>query len=81
MLQPTAGTYASAYFPALVLIALGDLDSALDLLERAVEEGAPSLAWASVRPVFDPLRGHPRFDRILERLRLPNLRPPATSRI
>jgi serine/threonine-protein kinase len=75
ILRPAAGGYASPYFAALVLIALGELEEALDYLERALEERSPLLVWVGERPVFDPLRDHPRFRRILERLRLPNLGP------
>jgi serine/threonine protein kinase len=47
--------------------------------ELAVEERSPWLVWIGVRPILDPLRDHPRFQRILARLRLPDLRPPART--
>jgi serine/threonine-protein kinase len=81
LLHPPAGTYTSSYFPGLLCIRLGELAQALELLERAVEEHAPSVVWMGVRPAFDPLRDHPRFQNLLARLRLPNLRPAGTVRI
>jgi serine/threonine-protein kinase len=75
MQQPPAGSYPSDYFSAVVLVTLGELEAAIECLERAATEGVPTLAWLGVRPVFDPLRGHPRFQRILERMRLPNVGP------
>jgi serine/threonine-protein kinase len=79
LLSPPGGVYAPTYFPALVCIGLGDLEQALDLLERAVEERTPQAVWLGVRPIFDPLRGQPRFLRLLERVRLPTVRPAISS--
>lgn len=49
---------------AQVHTALGEPERALDLLEEAVRGRAADLAWVDVRPAFDPLREHPRFDRV-----------------
>ena len=76
LLEPPAGAYAQSYFPALVHIGLGDQEKAIDFLERAVEERVAALVWLGVRPVHDPLRDHPRFKRLLHRLRLPDLGSP-----
>ncbi|HVR28880.1 MAG TPA: protein kinase [Thermoanaerobaculia bacterium] len=73
--DPGPGGYMSPIFAAQVHLHLGETERALDLLERALEEGAPRLVWIGVRPSFDPLRDHPRFQRILDRMRLPNLGP------
>ncbi|MEO8193598.1 MAG: protein kinase [Gemmatimonadales bacterium] len=58
---------------ALGYLGLGENDKALDALERGVTEHDISLltnfAPASDR-VFDPLRGNPRFQRILEQMNL-----------
>jgi hypothetical protein len=75
LLHPPAGAYASSYFPALVLVYLGELEEALDWLERAAADRVPSLVWVGVRPAFDPLRDHRRFQGILDRLGLPAQRP------
>ncbi len=52
---------------ALVEIALGDRDAALDLLDRAFAKGDPFLIYLQVYPQFDGLRGDPRYDALLER--------------
>jgi TolB-like protein len=59
---------------------LGEVDQALDLLESSLEDGAPRLVWIGVRPIFDPLREQPRFQRILDRMGLPNVRASAAPR-
>ena len=75
LLNRPGGVYSSSYFPAVLRTALGDLEEAIDLMERMVEERAPQVVWLGVRPTFDPLRDQPRYQRLLERVRLPNLRP------
>ena len=50
--------------------ALGDRDRALDHLERAVAEREHILVQLCVVPWYDDLRGHPRFQAILEQMGL-----------
>jgi len=56
---------------ALVHLALGARETALDWLERGLLEHDRALVWAHVHPRLDPLRGEPRFERILETLAFP----------
>lgn len=51
---------------------LGDTDVALDHLERAHEERVGWMQLVTREPAFDPLRGHPRFDRIAQLVGPPN---------
>jgi TolB-like protein/tetratricopeptide (TPR) repeat protein len=62
--------YVSPALVASIHAALGEREAALDGLERACEERAADLAWIGVRPVFDRLRGEPRFQALIERLGL-----------
>ena len=57
---------------ALIYAALGDTDSAFQFLQQAEREGTPRILWAKVDPLFDSLRGDPRFSAMLRRLRLSN---------
>lgn len=54
---------------------LGAKDRAFALLERAVDEKAPGVAELGADWWFDPLRGDPRMDRLLERLGVPEVAP------
>ena len=47
-----------------------DTRRACDFLDRAFEERDPRLVHAAVSPVFDPLRGQPRFDSAVRRMGL-----------
>jgi serine/threonine-protein kinase len=60
--------YVSPCHPALVQVALGAHDEALDGLERALGVRAADLAWIGVRPSWDALRALPRFQAIAERV-------------
>ena len=55
---------------AWLLGALGEIDAAFEVLERAEEECQANLYFTGL-PVFDPLRGDPRFTALLQRLGLP----------
>jgi TolB-like protein/DNA-binding winged helix-turn-helix (wHTH) protein len=55
---------------AWVYASLGERDSALAWLERAYAEHSNDMVTLKVNPVWDPLRGDPRFQRLLERVGL-----------
>jgi tetratricopeptide (TPR) repeat protein len=58
--------YVSAYSFALMFIALGDKDRAMDAMERAYREGAGNdIFLIKVDPMLDDLRGQPRFEAFL----------------
>lgn len=50
---------------ALVLVGLGEHDSALDLLERSLERPTGQLRVLGTDPHFTPLRSDPRFEALL----------------
>jgi Flp pilus assembly protein TadD len=49
---------------------LGEVDRAFEWLDQAVEDRRGWLAYLKVEPLLDPLRGDPRFGRLMERMRL-----------
>jgi serine/threonine protein kinase/tetratricopeptide (TPR) repeat protein len=57
---------------AQLYIRAGQPEQALDALERAYEERNSNLPYISVGSVFADLRGHPRFQALLQRMNLPN---------
>jgi eukaryotic-like serine/threonine-protein kinase len=50
-----------------VYLALGEVESALDWLELAVDERLNAVAYFGIDPDFVALRGHPRFRALLAR--------------
>jgi len=65
-----AQTYVAPCWPALVYIALGENNTALDLLEKAYQEGSGCLAGLKVHHDWDPLRSDPRFIALLKKVGL-----------
>ena len=55
---------------AQVLTGLGRPEGALGRLEEAIRTRATDLIWVGVRPVYDPLKGSPRFQAIMDELGL-----------
>ncbi len=51
-------------------IGVGDKDKALSYLEKSIAAHSPGLVSLKVDPVYDPLRGDPRFQSLLQRVGL-----------
>jgi tetratricopeptide (TPR) repeat protein len=60
--------YVPPVDPAIILIGLGETETALGWLERLVADRGARIFLED--PIFDPVRSHVRFQRLLERLGL-----------
>jgi len=58
----------------LVLVGLGRPSEGLDWLERACETRSGLLVFLKVEPMFDSIRGEPRFAALMGRLAFPEVR-------
>ncbi|UYN93530.1 MAG: winged helix-turn-helix domain-containing protein [Enhydrobacter sp.] len=58
------------YEVAIQRMAIGDTSGTLDALERCIAIHADSLVYVDAYPSFHPLRGEPRFQRIVEHVGL-----------
>jgi serine/threonine-protein kinase len=54
----------------MVYLGLGDNSRALDYVEKALEDRRGWLVYLNVNPMFDPLRGDPRFEAVARRMNL-----------
>jgi len=61
------GKYVTNVCMLKASLAIGDLEAALDWLERSFEQRASYLVALKVYPFLDPLRNSPRFRSLLER--------------
>jgi TolB-like protein/DNA-binding SARP family transcriptional activator/Tfp pilus assembly protein PilF len=52
---------------AVAWLGLGDLERAIDSLERAFDARSSGVLYLPIEPLVDPLRAHPRFQRLLAR--------------
>ena len=60
--------YISPVDLAMVYIGLGEKQTALDWVERAIAERRGWAAYLRVHPMVDPLRDEPRFDELVKRM-------------
>jgi TolB-like protein/Tfp pilus assembly protein PilF len=60
--------YVMPYSIAKIYAASGDQDRTFDWLERAYQEGTPDLIELNSEPVFDGLRGEPKFSDLMRRI-------------
>lgn len=68
--RQSAAEYVPSYDLASIAASLGDMDQALELLDRAVEERSTLLGWLRLDPAFEALRSDARFEEILVRIGL-----------
>jgi serine/threonine-protein kinase len=66
--------YVQAYSFALMYLALGDKERAIDEMERAYRERDPNVAQIKVDPMLDDLRGNERFEALVNRIVPANVR-------
>jgi TolB-like protein len=61
--------YVLAFNLALVHIGLDEKDAAIELLEQAYEQrDGYNIGFIKVDPWLDPLRGHPRFEALVQKI-------------
>lgn len=70
LVKASAERYISSAEIAAVYAALGDTSSSLQWLNKAVNERASALVYLNVDPIFDHMRGDPRFQVIVRRVNL-----------
>ena len=60
--------YVAPYPLAVVLAALGDRAHAIDELERGYDDTGFYITLIKVDPLFDDLRGQPRFEALVQKI-------------
>ena len=60
----------SAISLAVLCLGLGDRDQAFHWLDRAVEAHEEDLPFLRLDPIWDPVRGDPRFPALLAKIGL-----------
>lgn len=68
--QISAHTYVPTIYIALIYTGLHDVDHAFEWLDKAYNERCEYLIYLPTDPLADPLRGDPRFAKLMQRLGL-----------
>jgi len=59
--------------PALLLVQLGDLESAIRVIRRSIDDRSEFAVWLKVHPLLARLRGEPAFQAQLKRVGFPSI--------
>jgi serine/threonine-protein kinase len=62
--------YVCPFVLARIYLGLGQLDETFEMLEQSFEQRDARLIHLKVAPIFDPLRGDPRYESLLDRIGL-----------
>ena len=63
--------YVSSFCAAEIYVGLGQIEHAIQSLEKAYEDRARELVMLNIEPRFDPLRSDARFQNLLARMHFP----------
>jgi tetratricopeptide (TPR) repeat protein len=63
--------YVAPNYDATVYLGLGDFDKAMVLYERSYDERCWGMLWFKIGHNLKPLRGTPRFERLLQKMKFP----------
>ena len=79
LLERSTREYVSPKAFIALYAGLGDIDHAYEWMDEALRRRDGTVVFLDVVPIFDPLRGDPRFGEMLQRVGLPPPRRPARA--
>lgn len=63
--------YVAPTYESTVYLGLGEYDRAMDLLEKSYDERCWGMLWFRIGNNLAPLRGTPRFEKLLQKMHFP----------
>ena len=60
-----------SFYLAMIYSVMGEIDQAFDWLEKSYEDHEVEMYWLKVEPPFEPIRGDPRYQEMLDRVGFP----------
>ena len=63
-------TFVLAWGRVMIHAQLGEIDTAFEWAEKAIEQREPLILFLNVYPTFDPLRSDPRYPALLKKMNL-----------
>jgi len=67
----SATSFVSPFDLSLIYLSLGEREKAISMLQKAADEHVGWVVRLGVDPAFDSLRGEPKFQRLIRRIRIP----------
>jgi serine/threonine-protein kinase len=72
-MKDSGKAYVPSFAIALIMLGLGDKKRAIEWLYKAYEERFIWLIYLKVDPLYDPVRGEPEFERLVEMMKFPTV--------
>jgi tetratricopeptide (TPR) repeat protein len=66
MTKDNIGRYVASPMIARIYLGMGEFETALDWLQKGLEERSYWMVFLKEDPVYDPIRSHPRFGKLLK---------------
>ena len=63
--------YCDPVYIGMIHMALGDKDRAMEYFYKGYQEHALEIVFLKRAPIFDPMRGDPRFEKLIQDLKFP----------
>jgi tetratricopeptide (TPR) repeat protein len=60
----------SDFYQAIVDVSLGNIDSNMDIIQRAYDEHFGLLVYIKVEPLLDPFRAEPWYQQLIKKMNL-----------
>jgi len=71
--------YVAPSYEASVYLGLGEYDKAMDLYEKSYEQRSWGMLWLKIAHNLKPLRGTPRFERLMQKMNFPSDEPTSAA--
>ncbi len=60
-----------SFYIAMVYAQMGEIDTSFKWLDKSYEDREVEMHWLKVEPPFEPLRGDPRWQEMLDKVGFP----------
>ncbi|MCZ6521198.1 MAG: hypothetical protein O6848_06870, partial [Bacteroidetes bacterium] len=62
-----------SFYLAMIYTVLGEIDLAFEWLEKSYQDHEVEMYWLKVEPPFEPIRGDPRYQEMLDKVGFPQI--------
>jgi len=66
-----SGNYSDPVIIGMIYMAIGDIDRAMEYYQKGYREHSLQLPYLKRSPAWDPMRGDPRFEKLIQDLKFP----------
>ena len=71
IVQGPGAAYCDPVYIGMIHMGLGDKDLAMEYFYKGYREHSLEIVFLKRAPIFDPMRGDPRFEKLIQSLKFP----------